>query len=78
MQSKYQRYYSVRNPSEYYDLANIFEGDAYKFILDVPGYPSATMSFMVTISLLIHRRHAHNLIRPSKVLFSVAFLFLAA
>ena len=42
------------------------------------GYPTALISFMVTIGLLILRRRAPSLRRPFKVWLPLAFLFLAA
>ena len=51
-------------------------GDAYNFILDVEGYPSSFIYFLVGVGLLVLRWRAPNLKRPFKVWFPVVIFFL--
>jgi hypothetical protein len=58
-------------------MLTTFPGDAYNFIMDVMAYPTAIMSFSVTIGLFILRRRVHQA-RPFKVWIPLAILFLVA
>ncbi|KAH8591201.1 amino acid/polyamine transporter I [Bisporella sp. PMI_857] len=51
-------------------------GDAYNFILDVLGYPTALMSLMVTLGLFLSRRRTPHVERPFKVWLPIACAFL--
>lgn len=53
-------------------------GDAYNFILDVEGYPSAIINTFVVIGLFILRWKAPNIPRPFKVWLPVPFFYLVA
>ncbi len=51
-------------------------GDAYNFILDLEGYPSSVISFLVVIGLAILRWRAPEAPRPFRVWWPVAGFFM--
>ncbi|EPE09823.1 high affinity methionine permease [Ophiostoma piceae UAMH 11346] len=51
-------------------------GDAFNFIIDVEGYPSAVLSAFVVVGLFILRWRAPDITRPFRVWLPVAFFFL--
>ncbi|KAK0510331.1 hypothetical protein JMJ35_007725 [Cladonia borealis] len=51
-------------------------GDAYDFILDLEGYPSSVVYFIVIIGLLILRWRVPDMPRPFKIWWPVAVFFL--
>lgn len=53
-------------------------GDAYNFILDLEGYPSSVIYFLVVVGLFWLRYTAPDMPRPFKVWWPVAAFFLAA
>lgn len=53
-------------------------GDAYNFILDLEGYPSSVIYFLVVMGLFWLRYRAPHIPRPFKVWWPVAGFFLAA
>jgi amino acid transporter len=57
--------------------ADLALGDAYNFIMDVMAYPTALMSFAVTLGLFLTRRRVSQK-RPFKVWLPLAILFLIA
>ena len=53
-------------------------GDAFNFIVDVEGYPSAVIALLVVVGLFILRWQMPDMPRPFKVWTPVALFFLAA
>jgi amino acid transporter len=52
-------------------------GDAYDFILDLEGYPSSVINFLVVAGLFYLRWSAAEVPRPFKVWWPVAIFFMA-
>lgn len=52
-------------------------GDAYNFILDLEGYPSSIINFLVVAGLFYLRWSEPNLSRPFRVWWPVAVFFMA-
>ncbi|KAJ5667758.1 uncharacterized protein N7477_006328 [Penicillium maclennaniae] len=52
-------------------------GDAYDFILDLEGYPSSVINFLVVVGLFYLRWSAADVPRPFKVWWPVALFFIA-
>ena len=52
-------------------------GDAYDFILDLEGYPSSVINFLVVVGLFYLRWSAADIPRPFKVWWPVAIFFMA-
>ncbi|KAJ9245058.1 hypothetical protein DTO169E5_925 [Paecilomyces variotii] len=53
-------------------------GDAYDFILDLEGYPSSVISFLVVLGLFYLRWAEPKIPRPFKVWWPIAAFFMAA
>ncbi|KAJ5088895.1 hypothetical protein N7456_012511 [Penicillium angulare] len=51
-------------------------GDAYDFIVDLEGYPSSVINFLVVVGLFYLRWSSPTVHRPFKVWWPVAFFFL--
>ncbi|KAF5861198.1 hypothetical protein ETB97_000511 [Aspergillus alliaceus] len=51
-------------------------GDAYNFILDLEGYPSSVINFLVALGLFWLRYTARDIPRPFKVWWPVALFFM--
>lgn len=51
-------------------------GDAYNFILDLEGYPSSVINFLVVAGLFYLRWTAKHVHRPFRVWWPVAFFFM--
>lgn len=51
-------------------------GDAYNFILDLEGYPSSVINFLVVLGLFYLRWKSAEIPRPFKVWWPVAFFFM--
>ena len=52
-------------------------GDAYNFILDLEGYPSSIINFLVVAGLFYLRWNEPNVSRPFRVWWPVAVFFMA-
>jgi amino acid transporter len=53
-------------------------GDAYNFILDLEGYPSSVLNFLVVLGLFYLRFKEPHTHRPFKVWWPIAAFFMAA